>query len=473
MRLASKGYDVDVFEQSDNQGGKISQFYKEGFRFDTGPSLFTLPELVDELLNLAGNKSERLFKYTSLDIICRYFYPDGEKIDAYQNPDLFANEIENKTGVKSYTVKKYLTESEKIYDLTKDIFIFNDPRKIKNLLRFKTLKSLLQAWKLEPFKTLHETNLRSFKNEKVVQLFNRYATYNGSDPFRAPATLKVIPHLEHNIGAFFPVKGMFSIVEEITQHAIDSGVKFHLSEKVEKINIRDNKVEGLKTNHSDYQFKHVVSNVDVFSFNRLLDIKSKPYSEKNQMSSSAVIFYWGMKTTQKQLLLHNILFSADYKREFKHIFELKNIADDPTVYIFISSKMVKSDAPENCENWFVMINAPENVGQDWELLTKQARSNIQRKIKNTLGIDVEKNLLFEEVANPKTIESDTSSFHGSLYGMSSNNMWAAFKRHPNYHKSIKGLYFVGGSVHPGGGIPLCLASAKIVSDIFPDLKSKK
>ncbi len=464
---------MDVFEQSDKQGGKISQFYKKGFRFDTGPSLFTLPQLVDELLNLASNKSERRFRYTSLDIICRYFYPDGKTIDAYQNPELFANEIEKKTGVDSYKVKKYLTESAKIYDLTKDIFIFNDPRRINNLLRVKTLKSLLQAWKLEPLKTLHETNLRSFKNDKVVQLFNRYATYNGSNPYKAPATLKVIPHLEHNVGAFFPVNGMFSIVEELAQHAVDLGVKFHLSEKVEKINLKENSVEGLTTNRSNYQFKHVVSNVDVLSFNRLLDKKSKPNIEKNQMSSSAVIFYWGMKTTRKELLLHNILFSADYKQEFKHIFELKNIADDPTVYIFISSKMVKSDAPENCENWFVMINAPENVGQDWELFTNQARSKVQRKIKKTLGIDVEKNILFEEVANPETIESTTSSFHGSLYGISSNNMWAAFKRHPNYHKSIKGLYFVGGSVHPGGGIPLCLASAKIVSDIFPDLKTKK
>jgi phytoene dehydrogenase-like protein len=132
--------------------------------------------------------------------------------------------------------------------------------------------------------------------------------------------------------------------------------------------------------------------------------------------------------------------------------------------------VVSGDAPKGHENWFVMINAPENTGQDWHAMTAIAREHILKKIKKIVGTDIEANLVFEEVANPETIERNTGSYHGSLYGLSSNNIWSAFRRHPNYLRSIKGLYFVGGSVHPGGGIPLCLASAKIVDDLFPKLK---
>lgn len=471
LRLAAKGYAVDIFEKSDKLGGKISQITKNDFRFDAGPSLFTLPELVDDLLNLSGKLNEKHFKYVSLDIICRYFFSNGVKIDAYQDTERFAREIEEKTGVAAKKVSHYLLQSEKIYDLTKDIFIFNDLKNLRNLMNFKTLSSLVQSWKLEPFRTLHETNQHSFGHPDVVQLFDRYATYNGSNPYKAPATLKVIPHLEHNIGAFFPEKGMYNIVETIREKAIQLGVKFHLSEEVKKIKIDKNKIVGLQSEKKSYAFDNVIADVDVFTFNRLMDRKTIPMKDKYQLSSSAIIFYWGMNIKSEKLLLHNILFSANYEQEFKHIFELKSITDDPTVYIFISSKMVKGDAPENCENWFVMINAPENVGQDWQKFMSQARMRILKKIQQSLGIDVEKHLLFEQFANPETIEKDTGSFHGSLYGLSSNNIWAAFRRHPNYLKSIKGLYFVGGSVHPGGGIPLCLASAQIVSRIFPDLNS--
>jgi phytoene dehydrogenase-like protein len=173
-----------------------------------------------------------------------------------------------------------------------------------------------------------------------------------------------------------------------------------------------------------------------------------------------------MEVTSPGLSMHNILFAEDYRQEFNCLFNLKTLHSDPTVYIFISSKEVPADAPAECENWFVMINTPENIGQDWDKWIVDCRLSIVDKIRRFTGIDVEKHRKFEFILDPRGIESKTGSYRGSLYGNSSNSVWAAFQRHPNFTK-IKGLYHTGGSVHPGGGIPLCLSSAKIVADMIP------
>ena len=166
--------------------------------------------------------------------------------------------------------------------------------------------------------------------------------------------------------------------------------------------------------------------------------------------------------------LHNILFSADYKTEFEHIFKQHTIYEDPTIYINITSKHKPDDAPAGGENWFVMINVPNNRGQNWDELITAARKQVIAKINKLLHTDIEPMIAVEELLEPRTIESKTSSYAGALYGNASNNRYAAFLRHKNFSSSINGLYCCGGSVHPGGGIPLCLNSAKIVASLVAE-----
>ena len=167
--------------------------------------------------------------------------------------------------------------------------------------------------------------------------------------------------------------------------------------------------------------------------------------------------------------LHNIFFSKDYKEEFKAIFEEQTVSDDPTVYVNITSKDIAADAPTGCENWFVMINTPADKGQDWDAITHSIRERFIKKINLILGVNLEDYIVEEDFLTPPLIQQKTKSHQGALYGSSSNDRMAAFLRHPNFSQQIKNLYFCGGSVHPGGGIPLCLLSAKIVSDQIPEL----
>src|SRR5690606_33997904 len=210
-------------------------------------------------------------------------------------------------------------------------------------------------------------------------------------------------------------------------------------------------------------------NMDVVpTYRRLLADQPAPEQTLQQpRSSSALIYYWGIARAFPELHLHNIFFSEDYKKEFEHIFQHKTISPDPTVYVNITSKLEKGDAPAGCENWFVMVNVPHHQGQDWEQLINSTRTAVTDKLSRMLKTDLHEVIACEQVLDPLLIEQQTSSYAGALYGSSSNNRMAAFLRHPNFSSKIKGLYFCGGSVHPGGGIPLCLLSASIVGHLVP------
>jgi phytoene dehydrogenase-like protein len=204
-----------------------------------------------------------------------------------------------------------------------------------------------------------------------------------------------------------------------------------------------------------------------YTYKTLLKDYQIPNRIQNQeRSSSALIFYWGINKSFAELGLHNIFFSEDYREEFRKIWDEKSVSNDPTIYINITSKCKPDDAPEGAENWFTMINVPANTGQDWDRLIKETRQNIIDKLSRNLGVDIEPLIVCESVLDPRTIDSGTYSYQGSLYGSSSNSQFSAFLRHANFSSRIEGLYFAGGSVHPGGGIPLALLSAKIVSDLI-------
>lgn len=471
IRLTLQGYKVTVIEANKGPGGKVSEFYLtnkigENLRFDAGPSLFTLPEAVDELFIIAGKNPRDYYTYYPLEITCKYFYDDGRQITAYSNPDKFASEIESKTTDDKKALKNYLSHAQDIWQITKDIFVFKSLHLLSTYLKIGTLKSLLRFRRIKAFSTLHQINSKYFKDKATIQIFDRFATYNGSNPYKAPATLMVISHLEHNMGAFFPKGGIYSITKALFQLAQDLGVQFEFETVVKKIITLYGKVAGVETEHKQLLSDIVVSNMDVSStFLKLLrEFKAPSRILSQEKSTSALIFYWVVAHEFADLEVHNILFSKDYENEFNCI-KRGVISDDPTVYIYCSNKTEKNDAPAGYENWFVMINTPYNQGQPWDEIIQIARKQIIQKINRQLRCNLEEWIENEEILDPRKIERNTSSYLGALYGNSSNNKFSAFLRHKNFSEHLPNLFFCGGSVHPGGGIPMVLNSAKIMSEI--------
>jgi phytoene desaturase len=470
LRLKAKGHSVKVFEASDKVGGKLGVYRSNGYRWDTGPSLFTMPHFVDELFELFDENPKEFFNYQKQDIVCNYFWEDGTQFSSSANVDNFCTEAAKTFNEPREQIRSYLRKSAVKYDLTASLFLEKSLHKLRTYASSKAAKSVLQVGKLDISATLNEVNETSFTNPKLIQFFNRFATYNGSSPYKTPGIMSMIPTLEMQFGTFYPRGGMRNIVESLQQLGERNGVEFQFNEKAKSIDYTNKIITGVTTEKGSYNSDFVVSGIDAFyTYTSLLPkLKAPTKTLEQEKSSSAIIFYWGIKKTFPELDLHNIFFSENYKKEFDAIFDKKTLAQDSTIYLNISSKVDKKDAPEGCENWFVMVNVPTNNGQDWDQIVLEAKKQVIEKLNRNLKVDLGELIETEEILDPVKIELKTSSHQGSLYGSASNSKFSAFLRHPNFSNQIKGLYFCGGSVHPGGGIPLCIKSGQIVADLIPD-----
>ena len=467
IRMRNKGYAVTVFEVNAFPGGKLSSESIKGYRFDMGPSVFTMPEYVDELFSLSGKNPRDYFNYTSLDPVYHYFFEDGTRLEAHHGKEKYAEEMAKKMSDSKADIVRYLDKTSEMYDLTAKVFLHNSLHKAKNFMTKRVLKGLLNFGKIGAFDTMNGANEKAFKDKKLVQIMNRYSTYNGSSPYLAPATLNVISHVEIEKGAFYPKGGMYSITESLVKLAKEIGVEFHFSTPIREILTEEKKIKGVRTDNGNLNFDVVISNMDVYnSYLKLLPTAKKPEKTLGQpKSSSGIIFYWGIKKSFSELGLHNIFFSENYREEFDTIFSKKTVYSDSTIYVNITSKHSPEDAPAGCENWFTFINVPNNIGQDWDKLVNESREKMIEKLNRILKTDIRPLIECEMILDPRVVEARTSSAFGAIYGNASNNKFAAFMRHPNFSKEIKGLYFCGGSVHPGPSIPLCLLSAKITTGL--------
>lgn len=467
IRLAVSGFEVNVYEQQATPGGKLSAFEQDGFVFDKGPSLLTQPDNIEALFQLAGEPIQDYFNYKNCEVHCHYFWNDGERVKAYSNIEKLGKELNGKLGEPVANLKKYLYTVGNIYDDVATIFLKHSLHKRRTWLHKRVLKSFKALKFSLLFKSLHQYNTEAFSNKKTAQIFDRYATYNGSNPYTAPAMLSVISNVEYSEGAYYAQGGMINITNALYKLAVKLGVHFHFNKTVSSI-IEDGKVSGIVVDGKNIFSQIVISNLDAYyTYKNLLNDVVKPKKILQQeRSSSACIFYWGVAKSFAELGLHNIMFADDYEQEFKAIFKTKTIYHDPTVYINITSKEDEGHAPIGKENWFVMVNVPASTRAFTEEELSSLKKTIIEKISKNLQIDIKSLIETEYIVQPSDIDASTGSYMGSLYGTSSNAKLAAFVRHPNFSKKIKGLYFCGGSVHPGGGIPLCLNSAAIVSDLI-------
>ena len=463
IRLAKLGYNVSVFEANDFVGGKVNEKWMGSYRFDMGPSVFTEPALIDELISLCEKDSD-IFSYRQLEASCRYFFSDGQQVIIPTGTKQTAESFESAFGENKIRTERFLKRLSKNYKVLSPVFIQASLHRLNQWCNKGVFRAVLRIPFYGMLRSMNGVNKSRFKNPKSAQLLNRMATYNGSSPYRTPGLLNIISHLEFNEGPAMPIGGMVQISKTLHQLCLGLGVKFHMSERVEEILHEQNKVKGIHTNKQHFDCDIVVSNMDVhFTYERLLNGMHEPKKIlRQEKSSSAIVFYWGIKDSFKELGVHNIFFAEDYKAEFEAIFTTKTRYADPTIYVHITSKVEKGDAPEGSENWFVMVNAPINVGQDWDAFVAETRRTCIEKLSKALSRDIESLIEVESHNEPRKIESVYFGKQGSIYGNSSNSAFSAFYRHPNFSKSLKGLYFAGVTVHPGGGIPLALNSAKIV-----------
>ena len=474
VRLAAAGWRVTVFEQQSLPGGKAGSETRGAYRFDTGPSLLTMPSVLEQLFAEADRQWTDYLRVERLPVICNYFWQDGTRLHAYGDPERFAREVEQKLGEPAQKVLKYLEYAGRIDHVASEIFLWNSLHDRRTYLSRLFWSRLVQLWRIDALRTMNRANESFYSDARLIQLFNRYATYNGSSPYRTPATLNIIPYVEYIQGGYAVVGGIHALPRALERLAGELGVEIRYGERVDRIVIRPGGrkrgvAAGVETGGRTIAADVVVSNVDVsVTYPQLLRDESAAQLRRYRRlepSSSGLVFYWGIRGEFPELTVNNILFGQDYQSEFDAIFADRRCPDDPTIYINITSKVTREDAPEGRENWFVLVNAPYVDGQDWAAESTRMKDIVVRRLERTLGRNVAQLIEEEGVMTPADIERKTMSHRGALYGISSNSRLAAFARHPNRSPNYDGLYFCGGSAHPGGGMPLVMLSGKIAADL--------
>jgi phytoene desaturase len=464
--LARLGYQVDLYEQNQQVGGKMGEWQSSGFRFDTGPSLLTMPFVIEDLFESSSvDLRDTVLPFIPIDPVCRYFFPDSSILDTFVDREKMRNAVNAFSPQSAEQIDQFLNYSKRIYDITHDLFVTHPVHELSTLFKIKTWTSLLRFWQIDPFRTVHQSTKRFFDDDRLVQLFDRYATYNGSNPFQAPATLNIIPFVEFGLGSYYVKGGMIKLIHALENRAKYLGVNIHLNRRVERIEHNDESVKGLSVNNTFIPYSNILCNADVVdTFTRL--VKKKHKYDKLEPSLSGLVFLWGIDRSFPQLAHHNIFFSDDYEQEFRQLFNTKTAPLDPTVYVSITCKSDPSHAPEGNENWFVLVNMPYlTKDQDWSRIAVQTKKTILSKLEK-YGLAIKNHIVTEKQISPPDYQTLYGSNKGSIYGISSNTPSMAFRRPANRYKGLKGLYFAGGSAHPGGGIPLTLLSGKMAAELL-------
>jgi phytoene desaturase len=458
LRLAARGRRVLVCERNATIGGKLAVYQRDGFTFDMGPSLLTLPAVFDDAFRLAGTTLADECDLIRLDPSFRYFWPDGSTVTFRDEPVATAEALESFSNGAGAEYLQYLERARTIWQVSERTFFAGDMHGRLSLLR--RMRSPRDLSRIDARRTLQSRAQEQFRDPRLVQWLGRYATYSGSDPRQVPATLGCIAAVEADLGAWYVRGGLGALCSAIERVALRAGVEFRTNADVQRIIVQRNRAKGVVVDDEELHSDVVIANADAEHLYRDLapDAKALRRVERAGRSTSGIAVVVGVAGRTAHIAHHNVWFSSDYAREFDDIVAGR-VPRNPTIYGCVSSVTDPTQAPAGDENWFLLINVPPRD----ELQVTEAGEWLLAQLAKT-GPDLRRRAKFVEVVGPADFARNVRAPGGAIYGTSSNGRSAAFRR-PAIRSAVRGMYLVGGSTHPGGGLPLVAMSARITSDM--------
>lgn len=466
IHLARAGLRVRLLERHERVGGKLREVQVGGQIFPGGPSVFTMKGVFDELF---GGRLEDHLTLQAIDPLCRHFFADGSVLDLYADTERSRDAIERFAGradARGYLA--YRQRANKIHEIVRGPFMESP---VPGLMDFLSPKLLFQMLQIDGMRTMQKAIEEHFADPRLRQLFGRYATYNGSSPYHAPATLAVIMHVENAYGIWSCKGGIYRLAEALLAQATALGVEITTGVTVDEIVTERERAVGVRLagvttiERADL----VIANCDVAHlYERLLPSvrpmqKAADKYHDEELSLSAFVLLAVAKRAPLDLLHHNVFFSADYRREFDELVDRRRPPTDPTVYLCADDRQT-GDAPADLDRCFLLTNAPPRDARggrlDWAVEGKRARDRIVDTLaRHRWPIEI----VAEQTITPEDHAARFPGSRGALYGLASNSRLAAFKRPPNTVPGIRGLYLAGGTVHPGAGLPMVCLSARIAT----------
>ena len=471
IRLGAAGHHVTLLERNPELGGKLASRTIDGFTFDTGPSLLTLPHVFDELLGHAGTSLAAAADLQRLDPICRYSWPAGApggatSFDHRAGRTEAVAEVDAAMPGQGERFDAFLEHARTIWEVAERSFFAGPLESPLSLLRRMQRPGDLLA--IDPLRSLSARAGQVFDDPRLVQWAGRYATYSGSSPSLAPATLACIPWIEQAFGAWYLRGGLAVLAGALGKALSELGVDVRTGVDVAAIRSDATAVKGVRLADGEaLDADVVVANVDATHLyaDLLPDRAMLRKALRAPLSSSGFALLLGVRDREGARVPahHEISFSPDGPGEFSQLFRARTAPRDPTVYICNTSATDPSAAPAGSASWFVLVNVPPAGDVDWDGESDRYRDRLLETMA-ARGFDVAGRTEVCEVVTPLDIAAHTRSWQGSIYGTSSNGRRAAFLR-PGNRGPRRGLYLAGGSSHPGGGLPLVAMSGRIVADM--------
>ena len=471
-RLAAQGHQVTVFEQGDHSGGKLRTWRKDGFAFDTGPSLLTLPAVYRDLFLKTGRALEREVDLQPVEQAFGYHFADGSSVCLPgADPAKCAAALGEAFGDEAARDwRALMARGAAMWQATREPFLQSP------IAGWRTIASLLRQPRdigiVAPLTSLRTLGERMLHDARLRMMLDRYATYTGSDPRRAPAVLATIPYVEQTFGAWHIGGGLGRLADALTARCQERGVTIHLRTPVARVCVENGRASGvLLEDGRTVTADMVVANADA----RLVysDLARTPATrrlrarlQRRSASLAGFVILAAVRGRSAGLAHHNLWFPQDYNAEFDDIFgRSAQPVRTPTIYACVPDDPAMRPDDDH-ESWFILVNAPGQGVIDWQRdgLADQYADHVLAQLAQR-GMDIRDRVLWRQVQTPADLEQRTWSPGGAIYGTSSNGARAAFTR-PANRSPIPGLYLVGGSAHPGGGLPLVGMGAAIVAELI-------
>jgi phytoene desaturase len=466
-RLARAGFDVKVLEKNEAPGGRCSQLIRDGHRFDTGATLLLMPEVFAETYTALDERMEDHLELRRIDPTYQLRFEDGTELALTSNLNALQAQVEAIEPGSFGSLLRYLVEGHQAYHLCLQRFV---GRNFYHFLDYFSLQNLPLLFKLKALVKHYDNIGHYFGDPHLKAAFTFQNMYLGLSPFDAPATYSLVQYTELADGVWFPVGGIYRVIESLAAIAEAHGVQFMYNMPVKQIEVEGKRATGVVLQDgSRLGADVIVANADLpYVYSHLLpDRAEADHLERLKYTCSAIMFYWGVDTVYPQLGTHNVFLAGDYRASFDRIFNDHLLPDEPSFYVHAPARTDPSAAPLGQDTLMVLVPAGHldaGIAQDWDALQSRARSAVMHRLASAGIVDLEKHLKFEVSYTPCDWLSIYNLAKGAAFGLSHNFMQVGYLRPQNRHHRYGNLYFVGSSTHPGTGLPMVLLSARLTTE---------
>jgi diapolycopene oxygenase len=468
IALASEGYKVDVYEKNDKVGGKLNVLDVKGFSFDLGPSILTMPHIFEALFTRAG---KRMSDYVAIERVkphWRNFFEDGFVMDLHPEMDLMEKELAKLPGGQDSGFYDFLEYSRKLMKLSEEGYFAKGLDTAGEMMSHHGPGALLA---FDMFRSMDGGVRRFIKSAKLRDIMNYFIKYVGSSPYRAPALLNLLAYVQFGYGLWYVKGGMYNMARGLERLAVELGVSIHLNSQVEKIVKQGGAVTGLIiAGGARVAADLIVCNMEVVpAYKTLLDEKKAfvdRLEHRFQPACSGLVLHLGVNKTYPQLAHHNFFYSSDPEHHFERLFKRFELPTDPTIYLVAPCKTDPGQAPAGCEIIKALPHIPHlSDGHEYTMKDYTALRDVVLDKLERMGLtDLRKHIVVEDMWTPLDIKARYLSNRGSIYGVVSDRFRNLGFKAPKQSTLYRNLYFVGGSVNPGGGMPMVSLSGQQVRD---------